>query len=133
MPTIKPDSAETQRLLERAEAGDPEAPKQLLARHDPFLRQVVELRFDPRLRARVDPSDVVQEARIDAFRRLADYLRRRPMPFRLWLRSWCVAPPPHRTDCCRPIRWREGVKGGFACTLTRHFDLCSLPRGRSRP
>jgi hypothetical protein len=30
------------------------------------------------------------------------------------------APPPllHRTDCCRSIRWREGVKGGFACTLT---------------
>ena len=42
---------------------------------------------------------------------------------------WCAAPLPHRTDCCRSIRRREGVKGGFACTLTRHFLLCSLPCG----
>src|SRR5206468_10033529 len=34
-----------------------------------------------------DPSDVVQETQIDAFRRLADFLERRPMPFRLWLRK----------------------------------------------
>ena len=40
-------------------------------------------------------------------------------------------PFPHRTDCGRPIRWREGVKGGFACTLTGHFPLCSLPCGHS--
>jgi RNA polymerase sigma-70 factor (ECF subfamily) len=87
MPTIEPDSAETQLLLERAQAGEPGAPDQLLARHRPFLRQVVELRLDLRLRARVDPSDVVQEAQVDAFRRLPDFLRRRPMPFRLWLRK----------------------------------------------
>jgi hypothetical protein len=29
--------------------------------------------------------------------------------------------PPHRTDCCRPIRRRGGVKGRFACTLARHL------------
>ena len=87
MPDIEPDSDETRRLLERAQAGDAEAPEQLLARHRPFLRRLVELRLDPRLRARVDPSDVMQEAQLDAFRRLADYLRRRPMPFRLWLRK----------------------------------------------
>jgi RNA polymerase sigma-70 factor (ECF subfamily) len=87
MPPIEPDSAETRRLLERAQAGDPEAREQLVARHRPFLHQLVALRFDPRLRTRVDPSDVVQEAQLDAFRRLPDYLRRRPMPFRLWLRK----------------------------------------------
>jgi RNA polymerase sigma-70 factor (ECF subfamily) len=43
--------------------------------------------MDARLRARVDPSDVVQEAQADAFRRLQDFLDRRPMPFRLWLRK----------------------------------------------
>jgi RNA polymerase sigma-70 factor, ECF subfamily len=30
---------------------------------------------------------VVQETQLEAFRRLPDYLRRRPMPFRLWLRK----------------------------------------------
>jgi len=37
---------------------------------------------------------------------------------------------PHRTDCCRSIRRRGGVKGRFACTLTGHLDLCSLPSGQ---
>jgi RNA polymerase sigma-70 factor (ECF subfamily) len=82
-----PDSADTQSLLERIQAGDVAASDLLLARHRPFLRQIVELRLDPRLRARVDPSDVVQEAQLDAFRRLTEYVRRRPMPFRLWLRK----------------------------------------------
>ena len=41
-------------------------------------------------------------------------------PLRLaW--SLRVAPPLHRTDCCRPIRRREGVKGRFARTLTRRL------------
>jgi RNA polymerase sigma-70 factor (ECF subfamily) len=82
-----PDSADTQGLLERARAGDRVAFEQLFARYRAFLRQVVELRMDPRLRARVDPSDVVQEAQLDAFRQLGDFLDRRPMPFRLWLRK----------------------------------------------
>jgi RNA polymerase sigma-70 factor (ECF subfamily) len=82
-----PDSAETQRLLEQVQAGDAEARDQLLARHRPFLHQIVELRLDSRLHARVDPSDVVQEVQLDAFRRLPEYLRRQPMPFRLWLRK----------------------------------------------
>jgi len=43
------------------------------------------------------------------------------------------APSPHRTDCCRPIRRRGGVKGRFACTLTSHFDRCSLPCGQIGP
>ena len=53
------------------------------------------------------------------------------IPPRLWPLS--AAPLPHRTDCCRPIRRRGGVKGRFACTFTRHFDLCSLPCGQDRP
>jgi RNA polymerase sigma-70 factor (ECF subfamily) len=51
------------------------------------LRAFVELRLDPHLRARLDASDVVQEANLEATRRLPDFLRRRPMPFRLWVRK----------------------------------------------
>jgi RNA polymerase sigma-70 factor (ECF subfamily) len=83
----QPDSAETESLLHRAGAGDRQAFNFLFAEHRAFLRQVVELRIDRRLRARVDPSDVVQEAQLEAYRRLSDYLDRRPMPFRLWLRK----------------------------------------------
>jgi RNA polymerase sigma-70 factor (ECF subfamily) len=39
------------------------------------------------MRPRIDPSDVVQEAQLEAFRRVGDFLERRPMAFRLWLRK----------------------------------------------
>src|SRR4051794_14947389 len=42
-------------------------------------------RLEPELRGRFDPSDVVQEAQIEALERLPDYVGRRPMPFRDWL------------------------------------------------
>jgi RNA polymerase sigma-70 factor (ECF subfamily) len=87
MVEVKPDSEETRRLLERVEAGERAAFDGLLDRHRPFLRRLVELRLDARLRARLDPSDVVQETQLEAFRRLPDFLQRRPMPFRLWLRK----------------------------------------------
>jgi RNA polymerase sigma-70 factor (ECF subfamily) len=82
-----PDSAQTKTLLERAETGDRQAFDELFARHRPYLKQMVELRLDPKLRSRVDPSDVVQEAHLEAYRRLSTYLYERPMPFRLWLRQ----------------------------------------------
>ena len=87
MAEVTPDSAETQRLLQMIRAGDRQGFEKLFARHRPYLRQVVDLRLDPKLRSRVDPSDVVQETHLEAFRRLPDYLVRRPMPFRLWLRK----------------------------------------------
>src|SRR5262249_14998847 len=60
---------------------------QLFARYRPELRQFIELRLDPRMRARVDASDVVQETQMEVFQRLADFLERQPMPFHLWLRK----------------------------------------------
>ena len=87
---MDPEPAEpeaTADLLRRAAAGEPEAFERLFAAHRPYLLKVVGLRLDPRLRRRVDASDVVQEAQLEAFRRLADYLARRPMAFRLWLRQ----------------------------------------------
>jgi len=81
------DSSETRELMDQTSAGDPEAFERLFAHFRPYLRRVVGARLDSRLRARVDPSDVVQETQMEAFRRLPDYLRRRPMPFRLWLRK----------------------------------------------
>jgi RNA polymerase sigma-70 factor (ECF subfamily) len=87
MGQMAPDSVETQGLLEQAASGQGQAFGDLFARHRPVLRQAVALRLDARVRARVDPSDVVQETYLEAQRRLPDFLRRRPMPFRLWLRQ----------------------------------------------
>jgi RNA polymerase sigma-70 factor (ECF subfamily) len=47
----------------------------------------VEVRLDPHVRGRLDPSDVVQEAQLEVVRRMEDFLTRRPMPFHLWVRK----------------------------------------------
>src|SRR5207244_112442 len=87
MAEVPPDAEETEDLLRQARDGDARAVEALLARHRAYLRQFVALRLDPRVRARVDPSDVVQDAQLEAVRRLHAYLEKRPMPFRLWLRQ----------------------------------------------
>jgi RNA polymerase sigma-70 factor (ECF subfamily) len=87
MSQFRPDSDNTEQLLQLAQAGDQRAFEDLFARHRPYLHQVVALRLDPRMRQRVDPSDVIQDAQLDAFKRIGDFLERRPMAFRLWLRK----------------------------------------------
>lgn len=81
------DSEETAALLDRLAAGDKRAMNQLLARHREGLRRMVDLRMAPGLRQRVDASDVLQEAELDAFTQIDRYLRSRPIPFYLWLRK----------------------------------------------
>jgi RNA polymerase sigma-70 factor (ECF subfamily) len=49
---------------------------------------MVNLRLDRRLAARIDPSDIVQEALAEAARNLDDYVRERPVPFYPWLRRF---------------------------------------------
>jgi RNA polymerase sigma-70 factor (ECF subfamily) len=78
---------DTDRLLTAAAAGDSEARSRLLERHRGRLRQLVAVRLDRRLAARIDPSDVVQETLADAAERLNDYLRDQPLPFYPWLRQ----------------------------------------------
>jgi RNA polymerase sigma-70 factor (ECF subfamily) len=83
MPRHDPD---TEELVERARRGDASARQQLLMRHRDRLKGMVRVRLDQRLAARVDPSDVVQEALAEAAEKLSDYLRERPLPFYPWLR-----------------------------------------------
>lgn len=77
---------DTDDLLDLAAAGDRPAREELLERHRKRLTRMVAVRLDRRLAARLDPSDVVQEALAEADRRLDDYLRERPMAYYPWLR-----------------------------------------------
>src|SRR5438552_3696203 len=82
----KPPGPDTDQLLADASRGDGDARGQLLERHRSQLRRMVAVRLDRRLAARVDPSDVVQDALAEAAVQLEKYLRDRPMPFYPWLR-----------------------------------------------
>lgn len=81
------DTSDTNHLLEQVSRGDREAFDRLFARHRAFLRQIVEFRMDRNLRQRVDASDLVQEAHMEAARRLDQYLADPPMSFKLWVRQ----------------------------------------------
>src|SRR5271165_610916 len=87
MDKVNPDSTETDELLERIRRGDRQALGPLLERHREGLLAFVDVHLDPRVRTRIDPSDVVQETQMEVVRRLEDYLERRPMPFHLWVRK----------------------------------------------
>jgi RNA polymerase sigma-70 factor (ECF subfamily) len=78
---------DTEQLLALAAAGDASARGQLLQRHRDRLRRMVAVRADPRLAARVDPSDIVQETLAVAAERLDAYLKDRQVAFYPWLRQ----------------------------------------------
>ena len=82
-----PDQTETQKLLQYAGRGEPDAVNRLLDRHRQSLRRMVHLRLDRALAGRVDASDVVQDVLFEASRRLDEYIRDPKLPFHLWLRQ----------------------------------------------
>ncbi len=73
-------------LLGRVRAGDQPALAELYAKHRDKLRRMVQLRLDHRLAGRVSPSDVLQEAYIDAVKRIDHYFEKPDQPFFGWLR-----------------------------------------------
>jgi RNA polymerase sigma-70 factor (ECF subfamily) len=77
---------ETDALLARLRQGDLQALGELYSRYREPLRRMVVLRLDHRLGGRVSPSDVLQEAYIDALKRVVHYLAKPDMPFPGWLR-----------------------------------------------
>lgn len=78
---------DTKHLLRRAQAGDRLAREELFARYRMRLCKMVSLRLDRRVTARIDASDVVQEAMKNACCRLTDYLDDPQRAFYPWLRQ----------------------------------------------
>lgn len=102
----------------------------LFQQHRNRLRLMLELRLDPRLQRRIDPSDVIQEAYLEAARRLDAYLKDLPMPFYLWLhrlaRQRLLALHRHHflecRDVCREVRiWGEETLETSSAALATHL------------
>jgi RNA polymerase sigma-70 factor (ECF subfamily) len=79
-------SHEIGQLAARLKAGDRTALAELFERYRDRLLRMVDLRLDARVRARLDPADVVQDAFLDAAKCLRDYVRDPKLPPFLWLR-----------------------------------------------
>jgi RNA polymerase sigma-70 factor (subfamily 1) len=83
---MNPSSAHAGRLVLRAIGGDRSAIDELLAHFRPQLRQMVAVRMDSRLRARFDPSDVVQSVLAEAAQKMVAF-QKSPEQFYPWLRQ----------------------------------------------
>jgi RNA polymerase sigma-70 factor (ECF subfamily) len=126
MHALTPDSAQTCALLEQVRQGRPQALEELLASHRPALRAFIEVRLDPRLASRLDPSDVVQEALVAVVQRMDDFLKRRPMSFRLWVRKTAYerlldAQKHHVKRARRSVEREVPLPDGSALLVARPF------------
>jgi RNA polymerase sigma-70 factor (ECF subfamily) len=83
---MESNSAESGDLVSRARSGDAEAHAGIFTRYRDRLRRMVVVRLDRRLHARVDPSDVLQDAFLEIAERLGEYLLDPKLPLFLWLR-----------------------------------------------
>jgi RNA polymerase sigma-70 factor (ECF subfamily) len=70
-----------------AAAGDQNALRQLMDRFRKPLAGMVGRRMGSELKARVDASDVVQDAYLEAWKHLPDYIANPALPFPIWLRQ----------------------------------------------
>lgn len=89
---------------DEASTADGDALGPLLEQHQARLLRMVRIRLDERLRSRIDPVDVVQEAFLDAARRWSDYQRLAEVPLYVWLRFLTIQKLAelHR----RHLRWQ---------------------------
>jgi RNA polymerase sigma-70 factor (ECF subfamily) len=81
------ESDDIQAMVDSLKGGDQQALGLLFSRYRDRLRRMIEFRLDTRLRGRVSTSDVLQEAYIDALKRLPHFQSSPDVPFFIWLRS----------------------------------------------
>jgi RNA polymerase sigma-70 factor (ECF subfamily) len=92
---------------------------------------MVSVRLHPLLRGRIDPSDVIQDAFVEAAARLASYAERPELPFFLWLR-WLTGMRLKRVhrehfdvqarDARREVPlYSEGVPGATSAALAEQL------------
>ena len=78
--------ADNDSRIDNAVGGDEVALSELFDEHRARLRRMVELRMDRRLKGRIDPSDVLQDAYVDLAKQLPNYAAKPDLPFFVWLR-----------------------------------------------
>src|SRR4051812_4428275 len=66
---------------------DAESLAELFTQHRAHLRRMVQFRLDDRLAQRLDPSDILQEAYVNALRRLQNMPDKIDVPPLVWLRQ----------------------------------------------
>lgn len=82
--TVDPRTADPR--ISRVVEGDQQALAELFAEHRERLWRMVHFRLDRRLQGRVDADDILQEAYLDAAKRIEHFRTSQPISLFLWLR-----------------------------------------------
>jgi RNA polymerase sigma-70 factor, ECF subfamily len=101
-------------LLGRARAGDPAGLSQLLELYRNYLRLLARTQMGPALRARLEPSDLVQEALLEAHRDFGQFAGGCEREFLVWLRRILVRnlldQAKHHTARARDCRRQQSLE-----------------------
>jgi RNA polymerase sigma-70 factor (ECF subfamily) len=134
---------DTDDVAEHFRAGDSAALGEFFARHRDRLWRVVEFRFDARLRPRLDADDVLQQAYIEAAKRLGHFRGETATAAFVWLRLVVVQTlvDLHRAhlgtgarDASREVGLDPQAGTGDSAALAHHLaeSLTSPSRAASR-
>jgi RNA polymerase sigma-70 factor (ECF subfamily) len=74
-------------LLDEARQGTPAAQGELLRRYESWLTLLARIQLESQLRAKFDPSDIVQQAMVDAIRGLSQFRGTTEAELTAWLRQ----------------------------------------------
>ena len=74
------------KMVDRLRVGDPNALADLFQLYHDRLYRLISIRLDRKLLARIDPSDLLQDAYIDASERIDHFLSREGSSIAVWLR-----------------------------------------------
>jgi RNA polymerase sigma-70 factor (ECF subfamily) len=128
----------TEPLLDRAAAGDGAAWGALLIADQERLTRMVAFRMDPRLRGRIDASDVVQEAFVEASAHREEFFRAATVPLFLWLRGvvsnkLLEVHRHHLGTHMRDVKREQPLDGPYGSNDTSAALCAYLTAGLTRP
>jgi RNA polymerase sigma-70 factor (ECF subfamily) len=131
-------SQDIDELLRSAAEGSQRALGELLDRHRERLRRMICFRMHRRVRKRVDPSDVIQEAFIDAASRLQKYVANPSVSFYVWLRYLTsqrlqMVHRHHLGVQSRDARREVSLEGGEFSAATSAVLAAHLLKGLTSP
>jgi RNA polymerase sigma-70 factor (ECF subfamily) len=136
---FNPRAPEIETLLNRAAGGDDAARAELLEHYRRHLRRMVAIRLDRRVAARLDASDIVQEAINNAYGRMTEYFADPQLSFYPWLRriAWDRLVDAYRThieadkrSVLRELPWPPDVNEDSTADLAQAIAASSFNPGR---
>ena len=104
---------------------DTEGWEELVAEHRDKLRRMVEFRMSPRLRGRVDASDVIQDTLIEAARVIKNSAQNDDLPVHVWLRRLANQKliQAHRKHLGAACRTAEREQTGQAAGMASSYSI----------